>query len=77
MGSEMESGDVEELRKEVARLSVEVEMLKAKVMVCLETAARLREELEHLKRKARRLGLKGYIEVLKAYEEGEADEPAP
>jgi hypothetical protein len=43
---------LEELRKEVARLS-EVEMLKAKAMVCLEIAARLREELEHLKRKAK------------------------
>jgi regulator of replication initiation timing len=70
MGSEMESGDVEELRKEVARLSVEVEMLKAKVMVCLETTARLREELESLRRKARRPSLREYMEALRAYEEG-------
>lgn len=47
----MKDGDVEELRKEVARLSVEVEMLKAKMRVCLEIAARLREELESLRRK--------------------------
>jgi regulator of replication initiation timing len=70
----MESGDVEELRKEIARLSVEVEMLKAKVRICLETTARLREELESLRRKARRLGLKGYIEALKAYDQVEAGE---
>jgi regulator of replication initiation timing len=75
MGSEMESGDVEELRKEVARLSVEIEMLKAKVMVCLETTARLREELESLRRKARRP--RQYMEALRAYEVMEAGEHEP
>jgi regulator of replication initiation timing len=68
---------LEELRKEVARLSVEVEMMKSKVRVCLETMARLREELEHMKRKARRPSLREYMEVLRAYEEVEADEPGP
>jgi regulator of replication initiation timing len=61
---------LEELRKEVARLSVEVEMLKTKVMICLETTARLREELESLRRKARRPSLREYMEALRAYEEG-------
>jgi regulator of replication initiation timing len=68
---------LEELRKEVARLSVEVEMMKSKVRVCLETMARLREELEHMKRKARRPSLREYMEALRAYEEVEADEPGP
>jgi regulator of replication initiation timing len=69
--------ELEELRKEVARLSVEVEMLKAKAMACLETTARLREELEHMKRKARRPSLREYMEALRAYEEVEADGPGP
>jgi regulator of replication initiation timing len=73
----MESSDVEELRREVARLSVEVDMLKAKMRICLEIAARLREELEHMKRKARKPSIKQYIEALKTYEEGGADEPEP
>jgi regulator of replication initiation timing len=68
---------LEDLQKEIARLSVEVSMLKAKVMVCIETVARLREELESLRRKARRPSLRGYIEALRAYEEVEADEPRP
>jgi regulator of replication initiation timing len=77
MGSEMENGDVEELRKEVARLSVEVEMLKTKVRICLEITARLREELESLRRKARRPSLREYMEALRAYEEVETGEPKP
>jgi regulator of replication initiation timing len=77
MGSEMESGDVEELRKEVARLSVEVEMLKTKVRICLEITARLREELGSLRRKARRPSLREYMEALRAYEEVETGEPEP
>jgi regulator of replication initiation timing len=68
---------LEELQKEIARLSVEVGMLKAKVMICLETVARLREELESLRRKARRPSLREYMEVLKAYEEVEACEQEP
>ena len=71
----MKDGDVEELRKEVARLSVEVEMLKAKMRVCLEIATRLREELESLRRKARRP--RQYMEVLRAYEVMEAGESEP
>jgi regulator of replication initiation timing len=68
---------LEELQKEIARLSVEVGMLKAKVMICLETVARLREELESLRKKARRPSLREYMEVLKAYEEVEACEQEP
>jgi regulator of replication initiation timing len=73
----MESSDVEELRREVARLSVEVEMLRAKMRICLEITARLREELEHMKRKARKSSIKQYIETLKTYEVVEAGEPEP
>jgi regulator of replication initiation timing len=68
---------LEELQKEIARLSVEVSMLKARVMICLETVARLREELESLRRKARRPSLREYMKALRAYEEVEADEPGP
>jgi regulator of replication initiation timing len=68
---------LEELRKEVARLRAEVETLRAKVTICLETTARLREELEGLKRRTRRLSLKEYIETLKVYDEVEAGEPRP
>jgi preprotein translocase subunit Sss1 len=39
-------------------------------MICLETTARLREELESLRRKARRPSLREYMEALRAYEEG-------
>jgi dsDNA-specific endonuclease/ATPase MutS2 len=49
---------LEKLRREVARLSAELEMFKAK----------LNEELERLKRKSRRFGLRRYIEALKAYD---------
>jgi regulator of replication initiation timing len=73
----MESSDVEELRREVARLSVEVDMLKSKMRICLEIAARIREELEHMKRKTRKSSIKQYIEALKTYEEGGAGEPEP
>jgi regulator of replication initiation timing len=77
MGSGMESSDVEELRKEVARLSAELEMIKAKVRICIEVIARLREEIEGLKRRARKPTLKEYVEALRAYERVEADEPEP
>jgi regulator of replication initiation timing len=69
--------ELEELKKEVARLSVEVEVMKSKVAKCFETAARLREELESLKRKARRLSLREYMEALRDYEEEEADGQKP
>jgi regulator of replication initiation timing len=68
---------LEELQKEIARLSVEVEMLKAKVRICLETTARLREELESLRRKARRPSLRKYMEALRAYKEVETSGPEP
>jgi regulator of replication initiation timing len=77
MGSGMESSDVEELRKEITRLSVELEMLKAKMRICIEVTARLREEIERLKRRAGKPTLKEYVEALRAYERVEADEPEP
>jgi regulator of replication initiation timing len=77
MGSGVESSDVEELRKEITRLSVELEMLKAKVRICIEVTARLREEIERLKRRAGKPTLKEYVEALRAYERVEADEPEP
>jgi preprotein translocase subunit Sss1 len=46
-------------------------------MICLETVARLREELETLRRRVRRPSLKEYIETLGACERVEADEPGP
>jgi regulator of replication initiation timing len=64
--------ELEELQKEIARLSAKVEMLEAKVMVCLETVAGLREELEHVKRKARRPSLREYMEAFRAYDDVEA-----
>jgi regulator of replication initiation timing len=69
--------ELEELRKEVARLSARLEMLKAKVGICLEVTARLREEIEGLKRRARKLAPKEYVGALRAYERVEADEPEP
>jgi regulator of replication initiation timing len=73
----MGSGDVEELRKEVAKLSAELEMLKAKVRICIEVSARLREEVDDLKRRVRKLMLKEHVGALRASERVEADEPAP
>ncbi len=69
--------ELEELRREVARLSTEVDMVKTKVRICIETLAKLREELESLRRKARRPSLKGYVEALRAYDEVEAGEREP
>jgi len=43
---------LEELRKEIARLSAKLEMLGTEVMICMKVTARLREEIEDLKRKA-------------------------
>jgi len=69
--------ELEELRREVTRLSVELEMAKAKIMVCIKAVARLREELESLRRKARRPSLREYMEARRAYEEVEAGEHGP
>jgi len=69
--------ELEELKKEVAKLSAKVEMLEAKVMVCFETVVGLKAELERLKRRVRGSSLRGYMEALKAYNEVEADEPGP
>jgi regulator of replication initiation timing len=68
--------DIEDVRRRIAELSVEIEVLKAKVMKCLEVVARLREELEGLKRRVRKPS-RECIEALRAYEVMEADEPGP
>jgi preprotein translocase subunit Sss1 len=52
-------------------------MLKAKMRICIEVTARLREEIERLKRRAGKPTLKEYVEALRAYERVEADEPEP
>jgi uncharacterized coiled-coil DUF342 family protein len=70
-------GELEELRKEVAKLNARIEAMESKVAKCFETVARLREELDGLKRKARRPGLRGYMEALRAYDEVEASEREP
>jgi regulator of replication initiation timing len=69
--------ELEELRKEIARLSAEHDMLKAKVAICIEVTAKLREEIESLKRRAKKPTLKEYVETLGAHERVEADEPEP
>jgi len=69
--------ELEELRKEIARSSAKLEMLKAKVRICIEVTARLREEIKGLKRRARKPTLKEYVGALRAYERVEADEPEP
>jgi len=69
--------ELEELRREVARLSAEVEMLKTKMGICLEAIARLREELESSRKKARRPSLREYMEALRAYKEVETGGPEP
>jgi regulator of replication initiation timing len=65
--------ELEELRREVARLSVEVDVLKAKMRVCIELVARLREELERLKRRARPPSLRECIEAYEMVEAGELE----
>jgi regulator of replication initiation timing len=69
--------DVEDVKRRIAELSVEVEMLKEKYMKCIEAIAKLREELESLRRKARRPSIRQHIEALKAYNEVEAGGPEP
>jgi len=69
--------DVEDVKRRLAELRAELELLKSRYMLCIEAIAKLREELEGLKRRARRLSLKEYIETLKVYDEVEAGEPRP
>jgi regulator of replication initiation timing len=69
--------DVEDVKRRLAELSAELELLKSRYMLCIEAIAKLREELEGLKRRARRPSLKEYIETLKVYDEVEAGEPRP
>jgi regulator of replication initiation timing len=64
---------LEELRKEMARFNAELEMLRTKVMICIEVTARLREEFDGLRRKVRGRDLKEYIETLRVVEAGERE----
>ena len=69
--------DVEDVRRRLAELSAELELLKLRYTKCIEAIAKLREELEGLKRRARRLSLREYVEAPKVYDEAKADEPGP
>ncbi len=69
--------DIEDVKKRLAELSAELELLKLRYTRCVEAIAKLREELENLKRKARRLSLREYVEAPKVYDEVKADEPGP
>jgi ubiquinone biosynthesis protein UbiJ len=66
---------LEELRKEVARLNARVEMMESKVAKCFETVARLMEELERLKRRARPPSIRERIEAYEVMEAGEHEPP--
>jgi chromosome segregation ATPase len=63
--------ELEKLRSEIVRLNAKIETLKTRIVVCIETIVRLREELESLGRKARRMTLKECIRALGAYDEVE------
>jgi regulator of replication initiation timing len=65
------SEELERLQREVAQLHAELDDLKIKIAVCYELLARLREDVEHLKRRSRRVSLREYIETLKVYNEVE------
>jgi regulator of replication initiation timing len=72
------SEELERLQKEVAQLHAELDDLKIKIAVCYELLAWLREDVEHLKRRSRKVGLREYIETLKVYNEvghGEQEPP--
>lgn len=69
--------DIEDVKRRLAELSAELELLKSRYTKCLEAIAKLREELEGLKRRARRPSLREYVEALKVYDEVEAGEHGP
>ena len=69
--------DIEDIKKRLAELSAELELLKSKYMQCIEAVAKLREELEGLKRRARRPSLREYVEALKVYDKVGSGEREP
>ncbi len=46
--------EIEDVKRRLAELSAELELLKSRYTKCIELIAKLREELEGLKRRARR-----------------------
>lgn len=63
--------DMEDIERRLAELSAKVEVLNLKYATCLETIAKLRAELESVKREVKRVrGLN--VETLKAYNEVKA-----
>jgi regulator of replication initiation timing len=68
--------EIEDVKRRLAELSAELELLKSRYTKCIEAIAKLREELEGLKRRARRPSLREY-EALKVYDEVEAGEHGP
>jgi regulator of replication initiation timing len=70
--------NVEDIKRRLAGLSAEVEVLKLKYAMCVEAVVKLREELEGLKRRVRRTrNIREYIKALEAYEGVGAGEPEP
>jgi regulator of replication initiation timing len=68
--------NVEDIKRRLAELSAEIEILKLKYATCLEAIAKLRAELNGVKRRVR--GIHNLnVETLKAYNEVEADGPEP
>jgi regulator of replication initiation timing len=65
--------DVEDIRSRLAELSAEVDMLKLKYAICLEAVAKLRAELEGVKREVKRIRSFN-AKTPKAYNEVEAGE---
>lgn len=68
--------DVEDIKRRLAELSAEVHILKLKYATCLEAIAKLRAELESIKREVKRIRSFN-VETLKAYDKVEADVSEP
>jgi uncharacterized coiled-coil DUF342 family protein len=65
--------NVEDIKRRLAELSAEVEILKLKYATCFEAIAKLRAELEGIKREVKRIRSLN-VETLKAYNEVKAGE---
>lgn len=68
--------NVEDIERRLAELSAKVEVLRLKYATCLEAVAKLRAELESVKREVKRIRSLN-VETLKAYNEVEAGEHEP
>jgi uncharacterized coiled-coil DUF342 family protein len=69
----MELDDMEDVRRRLAELSAKIEVLSLKYATCLEAIAKLRAELEGIKREVKRIRSLN-VETLKAYNEVKAGE---